>query len=339
MWPQLAVSTRLRTLCRVALTQSSIITIDLAEWRAGGVVAERVTALVDEGLQRAGFLLVKGHGVPTALASDLRAAARRFFALPVEVKAKYSARVGGRGWQALGVEANGYSEGTETPPDMKESMAIGADTKTGDTELDALWYVSNIWPDEIVEFEGLATAYSAHMRALADDLLRLCAVALEQPMETLAAATGRATWTFNINHYPPLTDVGAPEPGQFRIGPHTDFGMVTILDREPGSGGLQVFSADGGWEDAPFDPDALTVNIGDLLAHWSGDRWLSGRHRVLPPQPSAPDEDLVSLVYFYELNPDAVIHPLAPPIGRGTTADPVVAGVYLKAKLDAISVS
>ena len=314
------------------------MTVDLAEWRAGGADAERVERLVDEGLQRAGFLLVTGHDVPRTLAGELRAAARRFFALPIETKAKYSARVGGRGWQALGVEANGYSEGTPTPPDMKESIAIGADAKIGDEEMDALWYVDNVWPDEVAEFKQLATTYAALVRALADDLLRLCASAVNQPTESLAAQTARASWTFNINHYPPMTMVGAPEPGQFRIGPHTDFGMVTVLDREPGSGGLQVYSADAGWEDAPFDPDALTVNIGDLLAYWSGDRWLSGRHRVLPPQPDAPEEDLVSLVYFYELNPDAVIQPLVPPIGRGTTAEPVVAGEYLKAKLDAISV-
>ncbi len=120
----------------------------------------------------------------------------------------------------------------------------------------------------------------------------------------------------NINHYPPVSVVGEPEPGQFRIGPHTDFGTVTILDREPGAGGLQVYSEDGGWEDAPYDPEALTVNIGDLLEYWSGRRWPSGRHRVLPPQPDAPEEDLVSLIYFYEANHDALVTPLAPPVGK-----------------------
>ena len=49
----------------------------------------------------------------------------------------------------------------------------------------------------------------------------------------------------NINWYPPMTVAGEPEPGQFRIGPHTDFGTFTILDREPGKGGLQVWSPAG----------------------------------------------------------------------------------------------
>ena len=106
----------------------------------------------------------------------------------------------------------------------------------------------------------------------------------------------------NINWYPPMTLAGAPADGQFRIGPHTDFGTFTVLDREPGKGGLQVWSPAGDWEDAPFDPDAFTINTGDLLARWSGDRWKSNRHRVLPPQAEAPDEDLVSLVFFYEAN-------------------------------------
>ena len=58
---------------------------------------------------------------------------------------------------------------------------------------------------------------------------------------TLTSLARNPTWTFNINRYPPLTEVGRARPGQFRIGPHTDFGTVTVLDREPGAGGLQVF--------------------------------------------------------------------------------------------------
>ncbi|HKQ41722.1 MAG TPA: 2-oxoglutarate and iron-dependent oxygenase domain-containing protein, partial [Pseudonocardia sp.] len=67
-------------------------------------------AAVDEALQKAGFLLVAGHGVDPALRASLRAEARRFFALPVATKERYAARIGGRGWLAPGVESNGNAD-------------------------------------------------------------------------------------------------------------------------------------------------------------------------------------------------------------------------------------
>ena len=71
---------------------------------------------------------------------------------------------------------------------------------------------------------------------------------------------------------------------------------------------------------------------------WSGARWKSNRHRVLPPQAEAPDEDLVSLVYFYEADHDALIESLQPPIGKPNDYPPVVSAQFLKKLLDAITV-
>ena len=315
-----------------------IATVDISHWHEGGATADRVAAAVDEGLQRAGFILVTGHGIDTALAQGVRAAAREFFSLPDAVKQRYSVPVAGHGWLAPGVEANAYAEGTETPPDLKESYSLGAETATGDPEVDRIWFAPNVWPDEVPSLQPLVAEYTAAMRRLADDLLALFAYALGLPENPFASLTSRPTWTMNINHYPPVSVVGEPEPGQFRIGPHTDFGTVTILDREPGAGGLQVYSDAEGWSDAPYHPDALTVNIGDLLEYWSGRRWPSGRHRVLPPQPHAPEEDLVSLIYFYEANHDAVVTPLAPPIGRVSGLQPVTSSEFIKERLDAITV-
>jgi len=45
---------------------------------------------------------------------------------------------------------------------------------------------------------------------------------------------------------------------------------------------------------------------------------------VLAPPPDAPEEELMSLVYFYEADHDAVIETLPPPIGR--TSYPPVCG-------------
>ena len=114
--------------------------------------------------------------------------------------------------------------------------------------------------------------------------------------------------------------LGEPADGQYRIGPHTDFGTITLLDRQPGVSGLQVLSADGAWLDAPYLPGSLTINVGDLIARWSGGRWRSNLHRILAPSPDAPAEELISLVLFMETNVGAVVAPLPPPVGGGATA-------------------
>jgi isopenicillin N synthase-like dioxygenase len=317
---------------------SPVPVIDLTPWHSGGKAARAaVAAELDAALQSVGFFLIRGHGVPGDLRARVRAEARAFFALPHEVKQRYAVTVGGRGWLPSGVEANGYAEGTQTPPDLKESFAVGADQPTGDPEADRYWFQPNVYPAEVPRLRLAVAAYLDRMRALADELLVLCAAALAQDSDFFTRHTGHATHTMNINWYPPVTVVGEPEPGQFRIGPHTDFGTVTILDREPGRGGLQVWTEEDGWRDAPYDPAAFTINTGDLLARWSGGRWKSNRHRVLPPQAEVPDEDLVSLVYFYEADHDAVIESLQPPIGRRNDYAPVVSAQFIKKRLDAIT--
>jgi isopenicillin N synthase-like dioxygenase len=318
---------------------SSVPVIDLAPWFSGDEAGRAaVAAQVDDALQNVGFFLVSGHGVADGLRARVRAEARAFFALPAETKQRYAVTVGGRGWLPPGVEANGYAEGTQTPPDMKESYTVGADQPTGDAEVDGYWFQPNVYPAEAAGLEPAIVAYLASMRALADELLVICAAALGLDRDFFTRHTGHATYTMNINRYPPMSVAGRPEPGQFRIGPHTDFGTLTVLDREPGRGGLQVWTEEAGWEDAPYVPGTFTINTGDLLARWSGARWKSNRHRVLPPQAEAPDEDLVSLVYFYEADHDALIESLRPPIGKPNDYPPVVSAQFLKKLLDAITV-
>lgn len=299
--------------------------IDLGPWLAGDPQTRaRTAATVDAALRTAGFLLVTGHGVDPELRREIRSLARRFFRLPPGAKERYAVKVGGRGWLGPGAEANGYAEGTQTPPDLKESLSFAADEPTGDSTVDAEWFLPNTWPTEIPGLRPVVEAYLAQTRTLSDRLLELLGVALGEPEDFFTRHTGHPTWGFNINWYPGRDVVGEPRPGQFRIGPHTDFGTVTVLDRQTGKGGLQVFTDGGGWEDAPYVPDALTVNIGDLMARWTDGRWCSGRHRVLPPPADAPAEELMSLVYFYECDP-------------GTDVRGIDSHRYLRAQLDAIT--
>ncbi|MFC5060669.1 isopenicillin N synthase family dioxygenase [Actinomycetospora atypica] len=310
----------------------SIPLVDIADG-----TTEIVGKALDEALRTSGFLLVTGHGVPDEERRAARAAAREFFALPAEVKQRHAVAVGGHGYLGPGAEANAAAEGVAGPPDLKESWTVGADVPSGDPAVDAVWFAPNAWPSEVPALQATLERHMGRMRALADRLLEIGAVGLDLPTDHFTRHTGHPSYTLNVNRYPPLTETGPPTEGQFRIGAHTDFGTFTVLDREPGAGGLQV-DMGGTWVDAPYVEGAFTINVGDLLARWTGERWRSTRHRVLPPQASAPDEDLVSLVFFYELDPDTVVESLGPPLGR-TAAPPVRAADYLADKLAAITVS
>ena len=146
--------------------------------------------------------------MPDELRAEVRAQARAFFALPAGTKRRYAVTVGGRGWLPPGVEANGYAEGTETPPDLKESYAVGADQPTGDPEVDGYWFQPNVYPAEVPGLEPAVVGYLARMRALADELLVLCAAALGLEPDFFTRHTGHATHTMNINWYPPMAVAG-----------------------------------------------------------------------------------------------------------------------------------
>ncbi|MFJ2772004.1 isopenicillin N synthase family dioxygenase [Streptomyces sp. NPDC087300] len=321
-------------------SSARIPVIDLSPWYAdphGGTetaAARRQLAdRVDRALRATGFLLVTGPGTDPALAGQVRSAASEFFHLPPAVKERYAQHAGRRGWVGRERVTVGRSEGTETPPDLLEVWSCAADSGGGPGRTRRL---PLRWPGtEVPALRPLVAEYTARMRALADTALEVMATALDRPVDFFTRHTGRPNWDFTVNWYPAADETGPAAPGQFRIGPHTDFGLLTLLDRQTGKGGLQVHDERSGWRDAPYEPGAVTLNIGDLMARWSGDRWRSGRHRVLPPPADAPQEELTSLVYFHACAPDTSIASLPAPVGR--TAYPAVrAGDYLHAKMRSI---
>ena len=306
--------------------------LDLSPLVAGDPTGtQRLAAEVDGCLKEFGFLVVVGHGVPDELRQKARRVARQFF--HQDEAAKRRVHVSDRrGWVPSGYEATAYAGGTVAEPDLKESFTIGNELCGDGAE-----FRPNRWDTGIAGFREVMVAYLDEMLRFGHDLLRLFEVALGVDAGRLTDLANHPDCEFNLNWYPPFERTGPAAPGQFRIGPHTDYGCCTILDRQSGVAGLQIRSLNGEWLDPPAVPGSYTINVADLLARLTGDRWRSTPHRVLPPSPDAPTEELLSLVYFHEFDANARIETLPPPSGGGAPYEAVIADEYITDKYVAVT--
>lgn len=76
----------------------------------------------------------------------------------------------------------------------------------------------------------------------------------------------------------------------------------------------------GDWVDVPIAPDSFIVNIGELMARWTNERWKATLHRVVnPPLEQAAASRRLSLVFFHNPNYDASVAALPGTVAPGET--------------------
>ncbi|MBX3531096.1 MAG: isopenicillin N synthase family oxygenase [Rhizobiaceae bacterium] len=295
-------------------------------------------AEVDRICRDTGFLAISGHGVPQAVIDGAWEAARAFFDLPAEEKQKSRAPYAGYpyGYLGPGTEALAKSKGVDTPPDLKESFNGGPlAVPPGLTDQDALafCYAATIWPDKPADFR---TAWEAYYRALEDlarRIMRVFAVALKLPEGAFEPTIDRPISALRALNYPEQRIT--PQAGQLRAGAHTDYGSLTILLPQAGSGGLQILAPSGEWRDVPPVEGTFLINIGDLMALWTNDRWVSTLHRVVNPDSAeGRTRRRQSFAFFHQPNWDQEIVCLPSCLDAGGKAkyQPVRSGPYLMSK-------
>jgi isopenicillin N synthase-like dioxygenase len=286
--------------------------VDLAAGPADDHAAQ--AAAIDAALREHGFFAVLNHGVDATVVAAAFDAGRRFFALAEADKRRW--HIDGwplkRGFDPVGWQALDPGQ----PPDIKESFYLGVEA-----------IGPNQWPDEalVPGFRAAMQAYSAACDALARRLMALYERALGLPAGHFDGFMRQPTCTTRLLHYPPQPTVVAP--GQIGCGAHTDWGALTLLAQDD-VGGLQVQGSNGTWTDVTPIPGAFVVNIGDLMARWTHDRWRSTMHRVVN---RVAGRERYSIAYFFDLDAEAVILPLpgCVPAGETPRYGPITAGEHL----------
>jgi isopenicillin N synthase-like dioxygenase len=279
---------------------------------------------MDRICRATGFLAVTGHGVAPSLVEETWAAARAFFDLPLEAKMRVRMPFTGYpyGYSPYAGEALAQSRGSATPPDLKESYSIGPEATWDRDSWDESQGFSGaptLWSSEPPELRRIFSRYFSEMGALSSRILSLFALALDLPRDFFRDKIDRHASALRALNYPALE--AKPQPGQLRAGAHSDYGSLTILLAEQGSRGLEIQSPEGGFEPVPIDAGSFIVNIGDLLARWSDDRWVSTVHRC---SCEASGVRRQSIAFFHLPNWDAEI--------RCAKYPTVQAGAYLMEK-------
>lgn len=313
--------------------------IDIAPFREESSARQReVAATVSLACEDIGFFTVTGHGVPASLVAEMYEVSRAFFDLPLEEKLGARSPDPSRGYRPLGDESLSYSLGRQAPPDFKETLDVGPidvpDEPYYRSAAAAPYFVPNVWPARPPALRAIWTRYYRAMEQLAATLMRVFAIALDLPETFFDDKIDRHITRMRAINYPDQPD-GARQ-GQLRSGAHSDYGSLTILHFDDAPGGLQVRNGQGEWADVAPVPGGFVVNLGDLMANWTNDRWISTLHRVVNPPPDrALGSRRQSIVFFHQPNYDAVIEclPTCQRLHRGPKYPPITSGEHRRAKL------
>ncbi len=280
--------------------------IDFSRFRSGSPAEKlEVGRQIDYACRDTGFFYISHYGIDPQIIDSSFDAAASFFALPESEKEKIAIDHSPvhRGWYRLYEEV--LNPDTAPRGDRKEGIKIGRDCGPDHPRVRAHipLHGPNQWPDIPHWRPTMEATYSACV-ALGRDLMGAIALGLGLKDSFFEPWLREPMATLSPIFYPP-TPAGSDAAGEYGAGAHTDFGCLTLLFQQ-NIGGLQIQTQSGDWQDAPPRAGCAVVNIGDMLARWTNDRYRSTRHRVVNASPEARQ----SIAFFFDPDPDADLSPL-----------------------------
>ena len=297
---------------------AAIPVIDITPLRDGSD-AVTVAKALHTASQGMGFIYIKGHGIQDETIKATYASALDFFRNSTDEKSKVTISTKHRGWLRQG----GAVMAAGVKADLKESFIWGAEDADGNTAEDHPLRGTNRWPAFVPKLQSHAMNYFRQTQEVALHLMRGFALGLNLEegyfLRSNSAPLSRASFVYYPNQSENLSTQ------QFGAGPHTDFGVLTVLCQDA-VGGLQIEDIDGKWIEAPPIEGSLVINVGDLLSRWTDGVYRSTKHRVI----NRSGRERLSLVLAYDPDPDTIIDArniFGP--GHKATQEPITCGDYL----------
>ena len=304
--------------------------------------SESLSKKLHQACARSGFFYATG--VPSVLEKARRArkVCDAFFSRDVETKMRcFSLKKGY-------VPING-TENAVRKPEFHEKFSCGrlleSYERSNDPYYDpnrSLFFdCENTFPRNVFgvtrekgEEDAFEEAYSSlyrEMERFSEQLLRVFAMSLNMKEEELEYfversrkhVTNLVALRYDVSRAKrTLKKKEEDEDDTLLVRAHTDPTDFTCLffDDERGPNGLQILieEEEGGargesrWIDVPKVPNAMLVNVGDVLMAWTNGEYKSTRHRVILNRNSNNEEEeeeesRLSLVWFHCPNYDALI--------------------------------
>ncbi len=316
------------------MAKRTIPTIDLSDYTAGTAAErERLVATLGDGLREFGFLNVEGHRIDPTLIRSAYDGWQRFFALPGDIKSRYSGVEGGaRGFTAFGVE---HAKG-RTTGDLKEFWHVGQDDPPPGVAPGV--YPPNVWPEDEVPgiTEPTLRLYTA-LESVAETLLAALADHFGLGQATFAGMMTHGQSILRIIHYPAVE--GEVEAGAVRAAEHEDINLITLLC-EATEPGLEILSRDGEWLPVVAGEGQIVVDAGDMLSRCTNEVVPATTHRVVNP-PDAENRDRFSMPFFVHPRPevDLTVMDRFTDVENPPKYPPITAGEFLRQRLAEIGLT
>lgn len=307
-------------------TLRKVPTLSLASYTQGsGTEKAKFIDNLFLGLKEYGFIILKDHNVKSNELHKAYELLQKFYSLPTEVKQSYISPTAGfqRGYTPFGQE-----HAKDSPVmDLKEFWHVGRVLPEGHPLRSK--YPDNIWPKEIPEFQSHFMSLFASLEEAGNVMLEALTMPLEVEKDFFAKMTKDGNSILRLLHYPPIPE--GVDPRCVRAAAHEDINFITILPAATTSG-LQLKDRDGQWLDIESEPDALIVDVGDMLARLTNDILPSTTHRVVNPQ-DGKNLSRYSMPFFMHPHPDAMLSCLPSCKGSGVKYPDITGHDFLMQRL------